>query len=158
ENMGVQIANQVTLKTADQLPAMRDFADQKYDIIFCHGFEYGERVKSIAPQYPDTNFVVVAGNVKQDPNVATMIRKLEDATYLLGMAAGGMPKSNVVGLIGGMRLPVIQSTSDAFSQGAKAINPDVKVPTNYVGNFEDQNAPKEATRGMIAQGADMIFH
>jgi basic membrane lipoprotein Med (substrate-binding protein (PBP1-ABC) superfamily) len=87
-----------------------------------------------------------------------MVPKLEDATYLLGMAAGGMTKSNVVGLLGGMRLPVIQSTFDAFAQGAKAVNPKVKVLTNYVGNFEDQNAAKEATRGMIAQGADMIFH
>jgi basic membrane lipoprotein Med (substrate-binding protein (PBP1-ABC) superfamily) len=74
------------------------------------------------------------------------------------MAAGGMTKSNVVGLLGGMRLPVIQSTFDAFAQGAKAVNPKVKVLTNYVGNVEDQNAAKEATRGMIAQGADMIFH
>jgi basic membrane lipoprotein Med (substrate-binding protein (PBP1-ABC) superfamily) len=158
KDMGVQTANQVTAKTADQLPAMRDFADQKYHIIFCHGFEYGERVKSIAPNYPDTKFVVVAGNVKQDPNVATMIPKLEDATYLLGMAAGGLTKSNVVGLLGGMRIPVIQSTFDAFAQGAKAVNPKVKVLTNYVGNFDDQNAAKEATRGMIAQGADVLFH
>jgi len=158
KDMGVQIANQVTAKTADQLPAMRDFADQKYNIIFCHGFEYGERVKSIAKQYPDTKFVVVAGNVTQDPNVATMIPKLEDAAYLLGMTAGGMTKSNVVGLLGGMRIPVIQSTFDAFADGAKAVNPKVKVLTNYVGNFDDQNAAKEATRGMIAQGADILFH
>ena len=157
-DMGVQTANQVTPKAADYLPAMRDFADQHYNVIFCHGFEYGERVKSIAANYPDTKFVVVSGNVKQDPNVATMVPKLEDATYLLGMAAGGLTKSNVIGMLGGMRIPVIQSTFDAFTGGAKAVNPKVKVLTSYVGNFEDQNAAKEATRGMIAQGADMIFH
>ena len=57
-----------------------------------------------------------------------------------------------------MRLPVIASTFDAFTAGAKAVNPKVRVLINYVGNFDDQNKGKEAANGMIAQGADMIFH
>jgi len=158
EKLGAQTAHQVTKTSADQLPALRDLADQGYDLILAHGFEYGDRVKEIAPKYPDTKFVVMGGNVQQAPNVATLVPKLEDTTYLLGMAAGGMTKSNVVGLIGGMKLPVISSTFDAFEKGAKAVNPKVKVLTNYVGNFEDQNAAREAARGQIAQGADLIFH
>jgi basic membrane lipoprotein Med (substrate-binding protein (PBP1-ABC) superfamily) len=102
--------------------------------------------------------VVVAGNVQQASNVASLVPKLEDATYLLGMAAGALTKTNTVGLIGGMKLPVVASTFIAFEQGAKATNPKVRVLTNYVGNFEDQNAAKEATRQMIAQGADVFFH
>ena len=83
------------------MPALRDYGDQKYNLVICHGFEFGEHVKSVAPAYPDTKFVVVAGNVQQEPNVATLVPKLEDAVYLLGMAAGGMTKSNVLGAIGG---------------------------------------------------------
>jgi basic membrane lipoprotein Med (substrate-binding protein (PBP1-ABC) superfamily) len=83
---------------------------------------------------------------------------LEEATYLLGMLAGGMTKSNVIGVIGGMRLPVIKSTFDAFESGAKSVNPKARVLTNYVGNFEDQNAAKEASRAMISQRADVLFH
>ena len=158
EKSGVQISHQVTKNAADQQPALRDLGDQKFDMVLCYGFEYGERVKAIAKNYPGTKFVVVAGNVVQQPNVATIIPKLEDATYLLGMAAGGMTKSNTVGLIGGMDLPVIKSTFDAFEQGAKSVNPKVKVLTSYVGNFEDQNKGKEAAKSMIAQGADFLLH
>jgi basic membrane lipoprotein Med (substrate-binding protein (PBP1-ABC) superfamily) len=158
KELGAETKNQWTQTAADQQPALRDFAQQKFDLILCHGFEYGERVKAIAPKYPDTKFVVVGGNVKQEPNVATVVPKLEEATYLLGMAAGGMTKSNVIGAIGGMKLPVIKSTFDAFEQGAKAVNPKVRVLINYVGNFEDQNKAKESAKAMIAQGADMLFH
>lgn len=155
---GAKTAHQVTKSAADQQPALRDLADDGYDVIFCHGFEYGDRVKALAPRYPKTKFVVVGGNVKQSPNVATLVPKLEDATYLLGMVAGGLSKSGTVGLIGGMKLPVIASTFTAFEQGAHAVNPKVKILTNYVGDFENQNAAKEAAKGMIAQGADVLFH
>jgi basic membrane lipoprotein Med (substrate-binding protein (PBP1-ABC) superfamily) len=68
-----------------------------------------------------------------------------------------MTRSNVIGAIGGMNLPVIKSTFEAYEAGAKAVNPKVQVKESYVGNFEDQNAAKEASKTMIAQGADFIF-
>lgn len=158
EKDGAAISHQVTKSPADQQPALRDYADQNYNLIICYGFEYGERAKEVAQNFPNTNFAVISGNVTQEPNVATVIPKLEDATYLLGMAAGGLTKTGKVGLVGGMDLPVIKSTFEAFELGAKAVNPDVQVLTNYVGDFEDQNAGKEAAKGMIAQGADILFH
>jgi basic membrane lipoprotein Med (substrate-binding protein (PBP1-ABC) superfamily) len=155
---GAETAHQVTKNATEHTPALRDFADQKYDLVLCHGFEYGERVLPVAKKFPDTKFVVMGGNVKQDPNVATLVPKLEEATYLLGMTAAGISKSGVVGLIGGMELPVITSTFIAFEQGAKAVNPNIKILTNYIGNFEDQNAGKESAKAMIAQKADVLFH
>ena len=158
EKDGAKISHQVTKNASEQQPALRDFADQKADLVLCHGFEYGERAKTVAKNYPNTKFVVVGGNVTQEPNVATMVPKLEESTYLLGMVAGGMTKTNKVGLIGGMDLPVIKSTFQAFEKGAKSVNPKVQIITNYIGNFEDQNAGKQAAKGMIAQGADIILH
>lgn len=159
KELGAKTSHQVTKSSSDQQPAMQDFGGQKYDLVFLHGFEYGERAKTVAKDYPETKFVVVGGNVTQEPNVATIIPKLEDATYLLGMVAGGMSKTGKVGLIGGMELPVIKSTFDAFTLGAKAANPRVQVlKPVYIGNFEDQNAGKEAAKSLIAQGADILFH
>jgi basic membrane lipoprotein Med (substrate-binding protein (PBP1-ABC) superfamily) len=159
KELGAKVAHQVTKVASDQQPAMQELADQGYDLILLHGFEYGERAKAVAKNFPNTRFVVVSGNVTQQPNVATIIPKLEDATYLLGMAAGGLTKTGKVGLIGGMELPVIQSTFDAFTLGAQAANPKVQVlKPVYVGNFEDQNAGKEAAKSLIAQGADILFH
>ena len=158
EKIGAEISHQVTKSPADRQPALRDYADQKFNLVLCYGFEFGAPVKEIAKNYPDTKFVVVAGNIVQQPNVATIIPKLEDATYLLGMAAGGLTKTNKIGVIGGMELPVIKSTFDAFELGAKAVNPKVQILTSYVGNFEDQNKGKESAKNMIAQGADILLH
>ena len=158
KEVGAKTAHQVTKNPSDRPPALRDLGDQGYDLVICYGFEFGNPAKAIAPKYPKTRFVVVAGDVKQAPNVATIIPKLEDATYLLGMVAGGTTKSNVIGVIGGAKLPVIKSTFDAYAAGAKAVNPKVKVLTSYVGDFEDQNKAKEAANAMIAQGADVLFH
>lgn len=157
-------AHQVIKNRLDHPPALRDLADQDYDLIICHGSEFEKAVKDIAGKYPETMFAIIAGNAKQEPNVATVVPKLEEATYLLGMTAGGMTQSGVIGLIGGMNLPVIQSTFDAFELGAQAANPKLKINkaqhilTNYVGNFEDQNAAKEAAKAMLAKRADFLFH
>jgi basic membrane lipoprotein Med (substrate-binding protein (PBP1-ABC) superfamily) len=156
---GAAISKQITKNPSDRPPALRDYGDQKYDLVFCYGSEYEEPVRQVAKDFPDTKFVIVAGNLKQEPNVATLVPKLEEATYLLGMAAGGLTKTGKVGMIGGMELPVIQSTFDAFALGAKAANPKVQVlKPVYVGNFEDQNAGKEAAKSLIAQGADILIH
>lgn len=158
KEFGAKTAHQVTKNTADQQAALRDFGAENFDLVLCHGFEYGDRVLPLAPDFPGTKFVVVGGNVKKAPNVATLIPKLEEATYLLGMAAGGMTKTNVIGCIGGMKLPVITSTFLAFEQGAKAVNPKVQVKPVYVGSFDDQNAGKEYAKTLIAQKCDFIFH
>lgn len=158
KQFNIAVSRQVTKQDAEKTNALRDYADQNYNLVICHGFEYGNRVLPLAAKYPKTNFLVVAGNVKQEPNVATLVPKLEEATYLLGIIAGGMTKSNIIGAVGGMELPVIKSTFDAYEAGAKSVNPKVKVLRNFVGNFEDANKGKESAKQMIAQGADFIFH
>jgi basic membrane lipoprotein Med (substrate-binding protein (PBP1-ABC) superfamily) len=83
---------------------------------------------------------------------------LEDATYLTGMAAAAVSKTEKVGMVGGMKLDVIQSTFDAFAAGAKAANPKVEVlAPKFVGDFVDQNKGKELSRALIAEGADVIL-
>lgn len=155
---GHATSHQVTKVASDRGPAIRDYADQGYDLLLLHGFEYGNDALQAGPKFPETHFVVVAGNVKQAPNVTTIVPKLEDATYLLGMAAGSLTKTGKVGLIGGMDIPVIGSTFDAFAQGVRASNPKATVlPAKYVGDFEDQVKGKEYAKALIAAGADVLF-
>ncbi len=158
DKLGADVANQVTKGSSDFQPAIRGFAEDGKNLIFCHGFEFGAPVKAVAPKFPDTKFVVVAGDVKQAPNVATLVPKLEEGTYLLGVVAGKMTKTNTLGCIGGMDLSVIRSTFAAFEAGAKSVNPKVKVITKFVGNFEDQNLGKAHAQTLISQGADILFH
>ena len=158
KDLGAQTSHQVTKNREDFKPAFNDFGDQKYNVVFCYGFEYGKDAADIAPQFPDTKFVVVSGDVKKAPNVASLVLHLEDATYLLGMAAGGMTKTNVIGCIGGQKFPAVADAFTAFEKGAKAVNPKVTVKTIYLNSWEDQSKGKEAANSLIAQKADFIIH
>lgn len=158
KTLNAKTSHQVTKNREDFKPAFNDLGDQKYNVIFCYGFEYGKDAADVGPQFPDTKFVVVSGDVKKEPNVASFVINLADATYLLGMAAGGMTKTNVLGCIGGADFPAVANAFKAFEKGAKAVNPKVVVKTAYLGSWEDQNKGKEQTNALIAQKADFIIH
>jgi basic membrane lipoprotein Med (substrate-binding protein (PBP1-ABC) superfamily) len=73
------------------------------------------------------------------------------------MLAGGMTKTNKLGVIGGQELPPVVESFKAFEAGAKAANANVKVVTSYIGNWDDVSAGKEQALAQLAQGIDVIF-
>jgi len=81
----------------------------------------------------------------------------EEASYLAGMVAGGMTRSNILGVIGGTELPPVKRSFAAFEKGAKAVNPQVRVVVSYLGNWDDVSAGKEQAIALISRGADVIF-
>lgn len=135
----------------------REYARQGYQMIIGHGFEMQEFAAKVSKDYPDTVFVITAGN-KVEGNVVPIIPKLEEATYLLGVIAARMSKSGTAGLVGGQEIPPIKSTFEAFKAGALSVDPNFTIRTAFVGDWEDTAAAKEATLSLINQGADFIFH
>ncbi|MCU1246541.1 MAG: lipoprotein, partial [Acidobacteria bacterium] len=108
-------------------------------------------------QYPKTVFITTSGNTVA-PNVAPMVFELEQATYLLGIIAARESKSGKAGLVGGIKLPSIDSTFLAFKAGAHSVNPAFEVKEIYTGNFDDPGAAKVATLSLINAGCDFVFH
>ena len=135
----------------------RFYASKGYGLVFGHGFEYQEAAKSVAPDFPDTVFITTSGNTVLD-NVASIVFELEEVTYLLGVIAGTMSQTGKIGLIGGMNIPPINSTFHALEEGAKSVNPDIKVSTSYVGDWENIGKAKELALSQITEGVDFIFH
>jgi basic membrane lipoprotein Med (substrate-binding protein (PBP1-ABC) superfamily) len=135
----------------------RFYASKGYGLVFGHGFEYQEAAKSVAPDFPDTVFITTSGNTVAD-NVASIVFELEEVTYLLGVIAGTMSQTGKIGLIGGMNIPPINSTFHALEEGAKSVNPDIKVSSSYVGDWENIGKAKELALSQITEGVDFIFH
>jgi basic membrane protein A len=86
-----------------------------------------------------------------------MVFGFEDPSYVAGVLAGSLTKSNVIGAIGGTEIPPVRSSFAAFEAGARAVNPRVQVLTSYVGNWEDASAGKEQAIAQIRRRADFIF-
>jgi basic membrane lipoprotein Med (substrate-binding protein (PBP1-ABC) superfamily) len=155
--LGAKVSHQETKTPQEIAEGLRAYGSQGYDLVFGHGFEYQDPALEAGKQFTKTIFVPTSGS-KTAPNVAPMRFELEQATYLLGIIAARESKTGKAGLIGGMNLPSIASTFDAFRAGAASVNPKFEVKEIYTGNFDDVGAAKLATQSLINAGADFIFH
>lgn len=137
-------------------PALLDYAQQDYDLIVGHGFQFQEPIIKVAEEYPDVNFAIGTG-FKLAPNVGVYDVKLEQGGYLMGLIAGYLTKSNIVGVVGGVDVSEIHRGHVAFILGAQAINEDVEALSNFVGDFNDLAGAKEAALSQIKAGADVLW-
>lgn len=141
-------------------PAMRAFAEVGYDLVIGIGFAQTPIVESVAKDYPKINFAIVDG-VSSLPNVASLIFKEHEGSYLVGMIAARKSKTGVLGFVGGMDVPLIHKFATGYEEGARAVDPDVRVIQNYVGVTEAAwNNPgkgKELALAQYGKGADVIF-
>jgi basic membrane protein A len=137
-------------------PALLDYAQQGYDLVVGHGFQFMEPIIKVAEEYPDVNFAIGTG-FKIAPNVGVYDVKLEQGGYLMGMIAGYLTEANIVGVTGGVDVSEIHRGHVAFLLGAQAANPDVTVLSNFTGDFNDVPAAKEAALSQIAAGADVLW-
>jgi basic membrane protein A len=137
--------------------AMRSFAQKGYNLVIGHGYEYNDPEIQVAKDFPKTVFVSSSGG-ETAPNAGAFRFYLEQSFYHAGEMAGKMTKTNKVAMIGGDKVPSIESTFKAFEAGAKIANPKVTVITVFTGNGNDVAAAKNATLSAIGQGADFVIH
>ena len=141
-------------------PAMRAFAERGYHLIIGVGFAQTHDIEAVAKDYPNLNFAIVDG-VSQLPNVASLIFKEHEGSYLVGMIAAMTSKTGVLGFVGGMDIPLIHKFAVGYEEGAKAVNPNIRVFPNYIGvtdtAWNDPVRGKELARTQIEKGADVIF-
>jgi len=157
KQLGAEISNQETKTPAEMDEGFRSYGAKGFDLAFGHGFEYQDAAIKAGQQYPKTMFITTSGS-SIAPNVSPMVFELEQATYLLGIIAARESKTGKAGLVGGIKLPSIDSTFLAFKAGAHSVNPNFEVKEIYTGNFDDLGAARVATLSLINAGCDFIFH
>jgi basic membrane protein A len=157
--LGAEIAFSEMTPVANYERAYRDFADEEFEVVIGHGFEFAEVTVEVAPDYPDVFFVVTNHPGVDDPpeNVAFIQPLSKDSAFLAGVAAGLATESNVVGAVAGFDFPTIVAQIEAFEIGMRSVNPDAELREVYIGTFDDANVGKEAAEALIAEGADVIY-
>jgi basic membrane protein A and related proteins len=157
DSLGLAVSHVEARTPAEQAEALRTYAAQGYDLVFAHGFEFQEPAERVSADYPRTVFIVTSGR-RTRGNVSPLIFRLEEASYLAGMVAGSLTKTNVLGFIGGIKLPPIDAAYHGWVNGAKAVNPAVRSRQVYLNSFDDAAAGREAALALIAAGVDMFHH
>src|SRR6266576_3096162 len=141
-------------------PSMRAFAERGYDLIIGVGFAQAPIMERVAREYPNIHFAIVDG-VSEMPNVASLVFKEHEGSYLVGMLAAKNSKTGTIGFLGGMDIGLIHRFEGGYEQGAKAVNPNIRIIQNYVGVTDSAwNNPgkgKEIALAQISKGADVIF-
>lgn len=136
--------------------AMRSYAQEGYQLVIGHGFEYNEPGVALAEQFPKTVFVSSSGG-KTATNAGAFRFYLEQGFYLAGIAAAKISKTGQLAMVG-LDVPSINSTFKAFEAGAKEARPDIKVNTVTLSSGSDVAAAKLATLQAIRAGADVVIH
>jgi len=157
DSLGLRVSHVEARTPAEQEDALRTYAAQGYRLVFAHGFEFQEPAERVSAQYPNTIFIVTSG-ARVHGNVAPIIFRLEEASYLAGMVAGGLTHSNILGFVGGIELPPIKAAYEGWVNGAKAVNPKVQSREIYLNSFDDAAAGREAALALVRVGADMFHH
>ena len=157
DSLAVAVSHVEARTPAEQDEALRAYAAQGYDLVFAHGFEFQDMAERVSAEYPRTAFIITSGRRVQG-NVAPLIFRLEEASYLAGMAAGGLTRSGILGFVGGIELPPIEAAYQGWVNGARAVNPRVDPRKIYLNSFDDAAAGREAALALIRAGADMFHH
>ncbi len=157
DSLGVPVSHVEARTPGEQEEQLRTYAAQGYTVIFGHGFEFQDAAERVAKEYPKAVFVITSGQ-RVSGNVVPIIFKLSDATYLAGMVAGALTKTNKLGYVGGIELPPVKLAYDAWAAGARSVNSDVDSRETYLNTFDDAVAGHEAALAMIRLGVDMLHH
>ena len=142
---------------ADYTPNLNKLVQRDFDLVFGVGFIIEEAINEIAGQRTDNQFAIIDAVVDQ-PNVASVLFKDQEAGYLAGVAAALMTETNKIGFVGGMDIPVIERFEAGFLAGAKAVNPDIEIDSEYTGAFDKAELGKATANLMYSSGVDIIFH
>jgi len=138
---------------------------RRYDLIISIGFDQADALGSVAGRFTGQKFAII-DMVVDKPNVASYIYKEQERGFLVGYASALMTakaddqKINtdlVIGVIGGMKVPLIDANIAGFIAGARYANPKVRVLHSYVGHWADPAKGKELAISLLEQGADIVW-
>lgn len=158
KELGIEAIPVESRSDSDYESNLEALADKKCDLVMAVGITMQTALQRIAKEHPDTKFAIIDGSVDA-PNVRQLLFKEEEGSYLVGYIAGLTTKTNKLGFVGGMKLPLIEKFEYGYMAGAKAANPAVEVlPSKYVGSWDNVDAAKTAATVLFNDGADVVYH
>lgn len=144
-------------ENADAERVLRDLAQQGNKLIFATSFGYMNSVLKEAKEFPDVKFEHATGYKTAD-NVANYSGRFYEARYLAGKLAGATTKTNILGYVAALPIPEVLQGINAFTLGAKSVNPNVEVRVVWTSAWYDPGKESDATKSLIGQKADVITH
>ena len=145
------------VSNADYERVMREYATAGSNLIVGEAFAVETAARKVAKDFPKVSFLMGSSGKPQAPNFSVFDNYIQEPAYLSGMIAGGMTKSNKIGMVGGFPIPEVNRLMHAFMAGAKETNPKVQFTVSFINSWFDPPKAKEAAFAMIDKGADVLY-
>ena len=142
-------------ETADAERVIRQLAVDGNQLIFTTSFGYMDPTIKVAKSFPKVHFAHANG-YKTAPNVGTYQPRTYEGSYLLGIIAGKMTKTNTLGFVGSFPIPEVVRNINAYTLGARSVNPKIKTKVVWVNTWYDPGKERQAAETLVAQGADIL--
>ncbi|MBL4749176.1 MAG: BMP family protein [Amylibacter sp.] len=136
---------------------MREYAEAGQKLIVGEVFGLERAARKVAKDYPDTAFLMGSSFKPEGDNFSVFDNWIHEPSYLSGIVAGSATKSNVIGMVGGFAIPEVNRLMNAFMEGARSVNPDVKFLVNFLDSWYDPPKAKESAFAMMDAGADIMY-
>jgi simple sugar transport system substrate-binding protein len=141
---------------ADAERVIRDLVSQGHKLIFATSFGFGDAMEKVAKDHPDVKFEHATG-YKTSANLRVYEAKFYEDAYLAGVVAGSMTKTNTIGFVGSFPIPEVLRNINAFTLGARSVNPKVTTKVVWVNTWFDPPKESEAAQALINQKADVLL-
>lgn len=142
---------------ADYERVMRGYAEKGHQLVVGESFAVEAAARKVAKDYPKVSFLMGSSGKPQAPNFGVFDNYIQEPAYLTGMIAGGLSKSNKIGMVGGYPIPEVNRLMNAFMAGAREVNPKVEFMVSFINSWFDPPKAKEAAFAMIDKGADVMY-
>jgi len=142
---------------ADYERVMREYIAGGNQLIVGEVFGVEAAARKVAKDFPKTSFLMVSSGKPQAPNFSVFDNFIQEPAYLSGLVAGGMTKTNKIGMVGGFPIPEVNRLMNAFMAGAKEVNPKVEFSVSFINSWFDPPKAKEASFAMMDKGVDLLY-
>ncbi len=143
-------------ETADAERVFRDLAQKGNKLVFATSFGYMNQMVKVAKAFPNTVFMHATG-YKTAPNLGVYDVRTYEGAYMLGVVAGKMSKSNKLGIVASIPIPEVIRNINAFTLGARSVNPAITSRAIWVNTWFDPGKEREAALALISQGCDVLM-
>jgi simple sugar transport system substrate-binding protein len=164
EQMQAALGEKVTTSFVEKVPegadaerVIRDLAAQGHKLVFTTSFGFMNPTIRVAEEFPDVKFEHATG-YKSAPNVGTYNVRFYEGRYAAGVLAGRMTKTNTLGYVAAFPIPEVLQGINAFTLGARSVNPKAQVRVIWVNSWYDPGKERDAANALMGQGADIVTH
>ncbi len=162
EETGVEVMEFEVTNETQREQAMRRMVSRGATLVLGVGFAQADAIDAVAADNPDVQFAIIDVSWLDRPNLRQYAFKEHEGSYLVGVAAALATKTDKVGFIGGMDIPLIRKFACGYVQGVKDTNPKIEIYQNMTGTtpaaWNNPSVGAELARGQMDRGADVVYH